>query len=132
MPDIFDKRKEEIKEFNSVLADLQFRKRDEKTTPIKVPDGLMVKCPSCQKTLLSEAYQDALYVCPNCGYHARLHAKERLKQVMDEGYEEIFSNLEEKHLDFPTYEEKLNKAKKLQKLMNQLSVSKVKLTASLA
>ncbi len=111
MPDIFDKRKEEIKEFNSVLADLQFRKRDEKTTPIKVPDGLMVKCPSCQKTLLSEAYQDALYVCPNCGYHARLHAKERLKQVMDEGYEEIFSNLEEKHLDFPTYEEKLSKAK---------------------
>jgi acetyl-CoA carboxylase carboxyl transferase subunit beta len=49
-------------------------------------------------------------VCPYCGHHKRLSAKERLNQVLDPGYEIILNNIEEKHLDFPDYKDKLDKA----------------------
>lgn len=110
MSNSFDKRKEELKEFNTALDKLQIRK-SESSAPREVPEGFLVACPHCSKTLLSEEFSSNLYVCPSCGYHARLHARERLQEVMDEGYEFLFTVLKEKYTSFPDYKEKLEKAK---------------------
>ncbi len=111
MPNSFDKRKEELKEFNEALDKLQIRKSEETTKPVEIPEGFLVQCPHCGKTLVKEEYASYGFVCPSCGHHARLHAKTRLEQVMDEGYQVLFSNIEEKFIDFPGYKEKLDKAR---------------------
>lgn len=110
MSNSFDKRKEELKEFSTALDKLQIRK-SEQSQPREIPEGFLSQCPHCQKTLLTEEYANNLFVCPACGHHKRLHPKERLGQILDEGYTILFSNLEEKFTDFPTYKEKINTAK---------------------
>ncbi len=111
MSDSFSKRKEELKEFSQALDKLQIRK-PETTTPREIPEGFLFQCPHCSKTLLSEEYSTNLHVCPSCGYHGRLHARERLDQILDEGYELLFGDLEEHYLDFPDYKEKIEAARK--------------------
>jgi acetyl-CoA carboxylase carboxyl transferase subunit beta len=111
MSDSFSKRKEELKEFNVALDKLQIRK-SETTAPREIPEGFITQCPHCGKTLLNEEYSQNLHVCPSCGHHGRLHARERLHQIMDEGYTFLFEDLEEKYTDFPDYKAKLESAKK--------------------
>lgn len=111
MPSLFDKRREEISEFNSVLEELNLKKKDTIITPRQIPDDLMVKCPKCSRFILKDEFIVSNKVCPSCNYHMRLHANERLSMVMDKGYEILFNDLSQKYLDFPDYKEKLNKAK---------------------
>ena len=111
MQNAFDKRKEELKEFSDALDRLDIRKKDE-VVQKQAPDDLMTKCPKCDRFLVKEELLDNLKVCPYCNNHMRLHAKERIEQIMDKDYEIIFSNLAEKYLDFPDYKEKLEEAKK--------------------
>ena len=110
MQNVFNKRIEEINEFNTLLEELNLRKKNEEVSPKEVPDDLMCKCPSCGKNLFKADYESALFVCPSCGYNARLYAKDRLKMIMDEGFKELFTDIAENHLDFPGYVDKLNKA----------------------
>jgi acetyl-CoA carboxylase carboxyl transferase subunit beta len=108
---LFNKRKELINEFHETLEKLNIRKQ---STPIirkEVPDNLMVKCPNCGKYILRDEFLVDLKVCPHCNYHARLTPKERLEQVMDPGYKELFTQIRYKYPDFPQYDEKLAKAK---------------------
>ena len=111
MQSAFDKRKEELKEFNEALDRLDIRKKDE-VTKKQAPDDLMTKCPKCDRFLVKEELFNNLNVCPYCNNHMRLNAKERLNQIMDSDYQIIFDNLEEKYTDFPDYKEKLDIAKK--------------------
>lgn len=110
MQSAFDKRKEELKEFSDALDKLDIRKK-EGTVKKSVPNDLMCKCVKCDKLLLKEELLNNLCVCPYCNHHIRLKAKDRLDQVMDKGYKLIFSDIEQKYLDFPDYENKLNEAK---------------------
>ncbi len=110
MQSAFDKRKEELKEFSEALEKLDIRKKDE-TVKKSAPDDLMCKCVKCDKILLKEELLNNLCVCPYCNNHLRLKAKDRLNQIMDNGYKIIFNNIEEKYLDFPDYEKELNEAK---------------------
>lgn len=110
MPSLFDKRREEISEFNTVLEELNLKKKNVAITPRQIPDDLMVKCPGCARFILKDEFIISNKVCPSCNYHMRLHARERLSLIMDKGYEELFSNLKQKYLDFPDYKEKLKKA----------------------
>ncbi|MBQ9520679.1 MAG: acetyl-CoA carboxylase, carboxyltransferase subunit beta [Acholeplasmatales bacterium] len=112
MQDSFNKRKEKILEFNTALEELNLRKRYETTIPKEIPDDLIVKCPKCTKFILKDNYILDHKVCPYCNHHGRLTAKERLIDLMDMGYKFLFSNVKENYLDFPEYEDKLNKAKK--------------------
>ena len=79
-----------------------------------VPDGKWVKCPSCGKTV----YKDdlgLLKVCPNCDAHFRISAAERLAITVDK-FKELFENEKPKvAVDFPGYEQKLEKASKVAK-----------------
>ncbi|MFN9278332.1 MAG: acetyl-CoA carboxylase, carboxyltransferase subunit beta [Betaproteobacteria bacterium] len=55
-----------------------------------VPEGLWVKCPSCESVLYNTDLQKNLNVCPKCGHHHRISARARLDGFLDaEGRSEI-------------------------------------------
>ncbi len=59
-----------------------------------MPEGLWVKCPSCEATLYRTDLEKNLFVCPKCNYHTRLGARERLDMLLDaEGRFEIGSEV---------------------------------------
>src|SRR5690349_1619602 len=48
------------------------------------PSG-WVSCRRCRSLVYAKRLQRALGVCPDCGYHNRVDAHERLDQLLDEG-----------------------------------------------
>ncbi len=42
-----------------------------------VPEGLWVKCPSCETVLYNTDLAQNINVCPKCGHHHRIGARER-------------------------------------------------------
>lgn len=75
----------------------------------EIPEGLMNKCGSCGAIQYSKELDKNLKVCPNCGYHMRLNAMERIRYLLDEGsfveYDEDL--VSEDPLGFPGYATKL-------------------------
>jgi acetyl-CoA carboxylase carboxyl transferase subunit beta len=64
----------------------------ERRTP--VPEGLWVKCPECEAVLYRTDLEKNLSVCPKCGHHSRVPARERIEQLLDpEGRFEIGSEV---------------------------------------
>ncbi len=59
-------------------------------TSKKVPEGLWVKCPSCDAVLYGADLESNLNVCPKCEHHLRVGARRRLDTLLDpEGRYEI-------------------------------------------
>ena len=56
--------------------------------PSRVPEGLMVKCPSCGTIIYSKDLAASANVCPKCAHHFRLSAAERLRTLFDGAWEE--------------------------------------------
>ncbi|OYT86526.1 MAG: acetyl-CoA carboxylase, carboxyltransferase subunit beta [Burkholderiales bacterium PBB6] len=55
-----------------------------------VPEGLWIKCPSCESVLYKTDLEQNLNVCPKCDHHHRIGARERLNAFLDaEGRYEI-------------------------------------------
>ena len=50
-----------------------------------MPEGLWVKCPSCESVLYRADLESNLHVCPKCDHHMRIRARERLDALLDEG-----------------------------------------------
>jgi len=48
-----------------------------------VPEGLWSKCPSCEAVLYFTDLEKNLHVCPKCGFHNRLAARQRLDLFLD-------------------------------------------------
>lgn len=93
-------------------------KREEKNTGSVVPEGLWSKCPSCSATLYSTDLQQNDQVCPKCGHHNALSARERLNLLLDEnGREEIGAAIKPvdmlKFKDSKKYPDRLTAARKL-------------------
>ena len=80
---------------------------------VTVPEGLMFKCPRCQKMEFMENFILAGKVCQSCNYHSRLTARERLEMTVDPGsFTEYDANMQSLNpVDFPGYTEKLTKLK---------------------
>lgn len=79
-----------------------------------VPDGKWVKCPSCDKIVYKEDL-GSLKVCPHCDAHFRINAAERLAITVDT-FQELFEDEKPKEdVAFPGYEAKLEKASKVAK-----------------
>ncbi len=76
-----------------------------------MPDDLWTKCDDCKEIIFNKKLAKNLKVCPDCGSHFRLTATERISLLVDEEkFEEYDSDLEpENPLDFPDYEEKIEK-----------------------
>jgi acetyl-CoA carboxylase carboxyl transferase subunit beta len=60
------------------VSDLGEKKKD-------MPEGLWVKCPSCNESLFQEALAKNLRVCTNCSYHFTISAAERIESITDAG-----------------------------------------------
>ena len=65
-----------------------FRKKRE------VPDGLWMRCPGCEGMLYRKVVAENLQVCPECQYHFRMGAVERIRQLADpDSFEEKFADI---------------------------------------
>ena len=56
-------------------------------------EGLWQKCPGCGQILWRKALEENLQVCPKCGYHFKISARDRLKLLLDGEWEEHDQNL---------------------------------------
>ncbi len=50
-----------------------------------VPEGLWSKCQSCDAVLYCVDLERNMQVCPKCGHHHRINARQRLDVFLDEG-----------------------------------------------
>jgi len=48
-----------------------------------VPEGLWIKCPTCDAVLYRAELERNLNVCPKCSHHMRIGARERLRALLD-------------------------------------------------
>ncbi len=61
----------------------------------KVPEGIWTKCEDCDAILYQQELEQNLSVCPKCGHHMKISARDRLLHFLDENsYKEIGDNLE--------------------------------------
>ena len=60
-------------------------KRDTGSPKKVVPEGLWSKCTACEAVLYRTDLEKNLFVCPKCGHHDRLSARERLDALLDAG-----------------------------------------------
>ncbi|HTU19038.1 MAG TPA: acetyl-CoA carboxylase, carboxyltransferase subunit beta [Gemmataceae bacterium] len=59
-----------------------------------VPEGLWIRCPQCKATIFRKEAEARLNVCPECGYHFYLPARDRIAQLLDaDSFEEWFTDL---------------------------------------
>ncbi len=70
--------------------------RKESSTGIRIDEqSAWVRCPECDRILFSREVVRNLSVCPECGYHFRIGARNRIEITADpESFEELFGNLE--------------------------------------
>jgi acetyl-CoA carboxylase carboxyl transferase subunit beta len=59
----------------------------------RIPEGLWIKCSACKETIYRKEVVQNLSVCPKCGFHFRLSARERLELLFDAEYEEFDARL---------------------------------------
>jgi acetyl-CoA carboxylase carboxyl transferase subunit beta len=60
-----------------------------------MPNGLWMKCPSCDEMLYRKVVADNDEVCPKCQQHFRTTGRQRVAQLVDEGtFEELFTEIQ--------------------------------------
>lgn len=82
-----------------------------------IPEGVWSKCSGCEAILYRADLERNLSVCPKCGHHMRLSARDRLHAFLDQGeLQEIGSELEPQDIlkfrDSKKYKDRLNAAQK--------------------
>ncbi len=50
-----------------------------------VPEGTWIQCQGCKAAVFRKEVENRLNVCPECGYHMYVSARQRIEQVLDEG-----------------------------------------------
>jgi acetyl-CoA carboxylase carboxyl transferase subunit beta len=59
-----------------------------------VPDGLWMRCGGCEQMIYRKVVAENLEVCPECGYHFRIGAPQRVEQLTDpDSFEELFGDV---------------------------------------
>jgi len=82
-----------------------------------VPEGLWMKCSACDAVLYRAELERNLHVCPKCGHHMRIGARDRLEAFLDpEGQVELADNIEPedplKFRDTKKYRDRVQAAQK--------------------
>jgi acetyl-CoA carboxylase carboxyl transferase subunit beta len=82
-----------------------------------VPEGVWIKCPTCDAQLYRNELERNVQVCPKCDYHMRIGARKRLEFFLDPDLqEELSSNLEPedplKFRDSKRYRDRIVQAQK--------------------
>jgi acetyl-CoA carboxylase carboxyl transferase subunit beta len=57
---------------------------DDERLDVKDIGALWVKCPNCEELIYAKELQHNDRVCPKCGHHFRLRARERIAMLVDE------------------------------------------------
>ena len=83
----------------------------------KASEGLWVKCDDCAEIIYKKDVEQNMRVCPKCGHHFRMPARERLDIVFDVGsFNEIDSEMAAKDplgfKDMKTYKDRVKAAQK--------------------
>lgn len=75
----------------------------------EVPQGLLKKCNKCHAAIFTEDVKRAGYICPKCHGYFRVHARERIRMIVDENtFEEWDGKMEFVNpLQFKGYEGKV-------------------------
>ncbi|MDH5679308.1 MAG: acetyl-CoA carboxylase, carboxyltransferase subunit beta [Nitrospinota bacterium] len=55
------------------------------TSRDKIPEGIWKKCDECKAIIYGQELDNNFQVCPKCGHHHRLSARERIRLLIDEG-----------------------------------------------
>jgi acetyl-CoA carboxylase carboxyl transferase subunit beta len=50
-----------------------------------VPEGLWQRCPGCQEIIFRKEAERLMGVCPECDHHFYVSARDRIRQVLDDG-----------------------------------------------
>lgn len=84
---------------------------DKADTAVKVPVNIAFKCPRCLNMVMTDELEKNLRVCPECGYHARLTAPDRIRLIADkESFREFDADMKSMNpIGFPDYEAKQQK-----------------------
>ncbi|OHP66030.1 acetyl-CoA carboxylase subunit beta [Staphylococcus sp. HMSC062A01] len=77
----------------------------------EVPAGIMTKCPKCKKIMYTKELNENLNVCFNCDHHIALPVYKRIEAITDENsFVEFDKGVTSANpLDFPGYQEKIEK-----------------------
>jgi acetyl-CoA carboxylase carboxyl transferase subunit beta len=83
----------------------------------RVPEGMWDKCKSCGEILEQKNLRENLYVCPECSFHMRVGARERIEMLLDEGSfvehdQGLYSSNPLEFFDLKPYPERLEAARK--------------------
>lgn len=107
MDQLFKKRNQELKEFSSWL------KRHKKKEKKEIPDNIFKQCEECHESIPYMSLIENHYICPKCGHHFKISARQRIRDLIDEGtFRELFEKDISKNSDnFPDYDKKLKIAK---------------------
>ncbi len=89
-----------------------------KTLGLKKDKNEITLCKKCSAEYTMLQLAENNYICPSCGEYTRMSAPARVQAVADEGtFKELYGELESSNIiNFPEYEEKLDKAKKASNL----------------
>ncbi|MAY75556.1 MAG: acetyl-CoA carboxylase carboxyl transferase subunit beta [Phycisphaerae bacterium] len=59
-----------------------------------IPEGLWLRCPRCAQMIYRRQMEANLHVCPECAWHFRIGAPERVRQLVDpDAFEPMFADL---------------------------------------
>lgn len=87
----------------------------------ETPEGLWYKCNSCNTVIPHDDHRNNLYVCSECGYHARIDSEAYFRIFFDNGkYTEINKNMNSadplKFTDTKKYSDRIKATQKKTKL----------------
>lgn len=93
--------------------ELESQPNEQQNVPF-VPEEMWIKCPKCNSMLLTTDMEENCHICPMCGHHFRIKARQRIQILADENsFVEHDGDMQSQNiLNFPGYEKKLEKARK--------------------
>ncbi len=95
-------------------------------------EGLWTKCDSCKQIIWKKDLAANLNVCPKCGFHFKLPARDRLRMLLDDGqYKELDAELASsdplKFEDTKPYRTRLREAEKNTRLKDAIITAEGKI-----
>jgi acetyl-CoA carboxylase carboxyl transferase subunit beta len=74
-----------MKDFFQRRGKFRPKEAEEEGGELHIPEALWIKCAKCGELIYGRELERTLRVCPKCGYHFRLRARERIAQLAEPG-----------------------------------------------
>jgi len=77
-----------------------------------LPDGLWIKCDSCNEVIYKKQLIENSYVCSNCSFHFKINSKQYIDMFLDKNsFEEKYAKIES--IDFLNFKDKKRYSERL-------------------